>query len=711
MEVEGGSGSLRAVSPGTLSSRLTRVRNERFVGRDAEQALWRGALASDIPAFAVLWLHGPGGIGKSALLRCLAGIALEVGVEPLLLDAHELPTCHQPFRVLLGRALGVDDGADPVPALHAGGRRALLIDTAEILGPLEDWLREEFLPSLPLDCLVVFASRQPPHAAWRADAGWVELLRVVSLRNLSPSDSRRLLLARHVPEEQLATLLAATHGHPLALSLVADVISQGNSEELVSPATSPHILQALLERFAHDAPDDAHRNALYLAAHARITDEALLRDLVDPERASKLYAWLASLSFVQQSAQGLHLHELAAEVLHAELRRRDPTRFAAFHRRLREHHVEQVRKSTGALRLRHADELSWGQRFSPLARSCSDWSAARASYRSPLAEGDAERIVAHAERRGPEATRAVEYWLKHRPDAFVVIRFSAQHVAGFIFSLLLERLDGEAERVDALARAAFEYVEKTAPLRAGEVVHLAYAVEFDTPRELRTLMPHIQTEHILRWYHTPRLAWSFIRIGHGNPCWLKHMAEYGHVPGPVVRVDSKAHVLTGHDWRREPIDVYSQRIAEIELHGVAPRDVPQLVVLSEEAFASAVRQALKDLARPQLLANNPLCRSRLVMACQGMVSTRSDGDAELAQPSPEVQRLRTLLEAAAQSLRGGAKDERLFQVLERTYLEPALTQDIAAELVGLPFSTYRRYLGAAVSRVVAWLWERELTGA
>jgi hypothetical protein len=708
--METGIASARSAYPGTLASRLTRARNGRFVGREAEQALWRSALTSESPAFAVLWLHGPGGIGKSALLRCLASIAVELGVAPVSLDAREMPTCDQPFRALLSKALGVDEGADPVPALHAGGRRALLIDTAEILGPVEDWLREEFLPSVPLDCLVVLASRQPPQAAWRADAGWAELLRVVSLRNLSPSDAQRFLLARNVPEARVAALLAATHGHPLALSLVADVISQGDDEELASPASSPDILQALLERFTHDAPDDAHRDALYLAAHARVTDEALLRDLVEPERASKLYAWLGSLSFVEQSAQGLHLHELAAEVLHSELKRRDPARFAAFHRRLRQYHVQQVQTSTGALRIHHASELTWAQRFSPLLGPCCDWSAARACYRSSLAEGDAERIVAHARRRGPETAGAMEYWLKHCPDAFIVIRFSAQRVVGFIFSLVLERLDGEAEHVDALARAAFEYAERTAPLRTGEVVHFSYAIEFDPARESRTMLPHLSAERILRWHHTPRLAWSFLRVGRGNPDWLEGMAQCGHVLGPVARVDAKTCMLTAHDWRREPVNTYTERIAEIELHGVAPRDVPELVVLSEEAFAGAVRQALKDLSRPQLLIHNPLCRSRLVMGTPGALSAQASESGDAPALGAEALRLLRLLETAANSLRGGAKDERLFQVLEQTYLQPALTQDIAAELVGLPFSTYRRYLGAAVARVVAWLWARELNG-
>ena len=49
--------------------------------------------------------------------------------------------------------------------------------------------------------------------------------------------------------------------------------------------------------------------------------------------------------------------------------------------------------------------------------------------------------------------------------------------------------------------------------------------------------------------------------------------------------------------------------------------------------------------------------------------------------------------------------------MERTYLRPAPTQEAAAELLGLPFSTYRRHLSQGVGRIVAWLWDRELYGA
>jgi hypothetical protein len=49
------------------------------------------------------------------------------------------------------------------------------------------------LPHLPATALTVIAGRAPPSPDWRADPGWHDLLRVVSLRNLGAEESRRFL--------------------------------------------------------------------------------------------------------------------------------------------------------------------------------------------------------------------------------------------------------------------------------------------------------------------------------------------------------------------------------------------------------------------------------------------------------------------------------------------------------------------------------------
>jgi hypothetical protein len=69
-----------------------------------------------------------------------------------------------------------------------------------------------------------------------------------------------------------------------------------------------------------------------------------------------------------------------------------------------------------------------------------------------------------------------------------------------------------------------------------------------------------------------------------------------------------------------------------------------------------------------------------------------------------------VVRAAVDTLRDHSRDDKLLRALDRTYLRPAGTQERAAALLGLPFSTYRRHLTTGVDRVVAWLWDQEVYG-
>lgn len=62
------------------------------------------------------------------------------------------------------------------------------------------------------------------------------------------------------------------------------------------------------------------------------------------------------------------------------------------------------------------------------------------------------------------------------------------------------------------------------------------------------------------------------------------------------------------------------------------------------------------------------------------------------------------------ALRQHPRDDKLLRAVDRTYLHPAPTQEAAAEVLGLPFSTYRRHLTQGVGRIVAQLWDREVYG-
>jgi TolB-like protein/Flp pilus assembly protein TadD len=116
--------------------------------------------------------------------------------------------------------------------------------------------------------------------------------------------------------------------------------------------------------------------------------------------------------------------------------------------------------------------------------------------------------------------------------------------------------------------------------------------------------------------------------------------------------------------------------------------------LSQSGFAAALKEALRDYTRPDLLASNPLLHSSLMAqsACA------------------EASELKQLLSRAVETLFASPRDEKLRRVIELTYFRPAPKQEAVAERLGVPFGTYRRHLTTALSRLTKWLFEQEREG-
>jgi hypothetical protein len=124
----------------------------------------------------------------------------------------------------------------------------------------------------------------------------------------------------------------------------------------------------------------------------------------------------------------------------------------------------------------------------------------------------------------------------------------------------------------------------------------------------------------------------------------------------------------------------------------------QLIVLSEADFATAVRDALRDYTDAASLADNPLTRSRLVSGIAGRE----------APPAARAAALRKLLRESVESLQESPRLAKFHRAIYHTYFQPAVTQEQAAEILDLPFSTYRRHLRSGIEEVTARLWTREI---
>jgi len=115
--------------------------------------------------------------------------------------------------------------------------------------------------------------------------------------------------------------------------------------------------------------------------------------------------------------------------------------------------------------------------------------------------------------------------------------------------------------------------------------------------------------------------------------------------------------------------------------------------LSRVEFENAVKDALRQYTRTDALAASLLLQTRLL--------------ARRSTCAASVKDLREMLAETAGVLFANARDEKLYRVLELTYLNPVPKQEAAADRLGLSLSTYRRYLRASVERVCDWLWRQE----
>ena len=665
---------------GTVAARLRRARERRFVGRAGELELFRAALDTPEPPFTVLWVHGPGGVGKSALLRAFADSAADAGATATLLDLRDVEPSPSGFTTALGEP-----------------GRVLLLDTWESAAPLDGWLRERFLPALPADSVVVVAGRVPPSPGWRADAGWRDLLRVVSLRNLRPDDSRTYLHAAGVSERHHDRALSVTHGHPLALSLVADVMEQNG--ETFEPEHAPDVVKVLLERFIESIPTGRHRQALEVCAHTRLTTEALLREALglDRDEAAGLFEWLRGRSFVQQGPYGLFPHDLARDALDADLRWRDRDAYRELHLGIRGHVVRRIRTTTGQEQQRAVLDLMFLHRTNPVAQPYWEWSTLGQITADTAGPGDRDEIVQLVElHEGPASAALAEHWLDRQPEGFTVFRGGRGEVLGFLAIISLTGAAPADVEADPGTRSVWAWAQRHGPPRPGEeVTQLRFLVAKDAYQRTSPATNLVSVQCVRHWVGTERLAWNFLSVAEPE-YWAPLYAyiDYELAEGAGFEVGGRTYTSFTHDWRQRPLEPWLDLMAERELDAdfqppVQPERAAPQVALSQPEFEAAVRRALHDLHRPELLARSPLTRSRLASDAAG---------------------LRARLEAAVAALGEDPRADKLLRALDRTYLRPAPTQERAAELLGLPFSTYRRHLTAGLARVSAALWEAELYG-
>lgn len=268
--------------PLLLIERLNAECRRLFVGRQCECEQFQIAIQSTKLPFSVLHLSGSSGAGKTTLLREWMYLCQSWQVPVAYLNARSLAPTPAAFLDLLRSAMHLPEADAPTQVLATQlNRYVLLIDSYETLAPLDDWLRELFLPQISAQVLVVLAGRCPPTSTWRADPGWQTLLHSIALQNLTPEESQLYLRQRDIPVAQHPFMLSSAQGHPSTLSLLADAWTQGQKIDCcpVQPGATFN-REDLLTKVRDEISSSIHRKILKTDTIIRLLTEALLSELL-----------------------------------------------------------------------------------------------------------------------------------------------------------------------------------------------------------------------------------------------------------------------------------------------------------------------------------------------------------------------------------------------------------------------------------------------
>jgi hypothetical protein len=652
----------------TLSAVLDDARRRGFVGRSAELRSFAAALAGT-GAARVLFVHGPGGIGKSTLLDELRRRAADAGRPALLLHGRDV-----------GGSL--EEVAAAVAALPAAAGPVLLVDGYELLSRLDRWFREHLLPSLPADSVVVLAGREPPAAAWWADPGWRQLLRSHDLGAMPAAESVELLCRLGVPADLRERLAAIGRGHPLTLTLLAEASAGGSVPSRLDEL--PHLVAQLCRVLVREVPDADHRTGLATCAHAYRTTEDLLAATVGP-RAPEVWAWLRARPFVGHSGDGLHLHDLLRDVFDAEFAQRSPEAYVALHRTIRQHAVGRLLHPASLSRHRDATELMLLHRRSPLDREVQQLRDSGVLAVVPAAPADRAGVLAIVEAaEGAAAAELYSRWIDAQPAGLYVAR-SETGVEAFGLHVYVSDGDNPVPE-DPVVRAVLDGIARRSPLRPGERVGIGRGIgnRGAYQRDALAVLAG-SASSIVEWLTRPQ-AWTVVTALHED--FWRPFFEYLSF-GVLARVRYDGGDVTAYGWdrRRLALPDFLELTGRRELTGETgppPAELLRPAPLGRDAFDEAVRAALRELTRPDRLAAGPLAGTAL---------------------APD---LRGALLAGITRLGDEPRGELLRRVLDRTYVRPAPSQEAAAEVLGLPFSTYRRHLGRATARLTDLLWAVEV---
>ena len=651
----------------TLATRIARLDRERFVGRRGELERLAG-LFGDEPSASVVLLHGPGGIGKSTLLRELMRRGELAGWTPWIVEGRDLPP-------------DPDALEDALAGAQEAERPLLVLDTYERMTAIDGYLRQLLLPRMPERTVALIAGRTRPDPAW-SHGGWETLTVQVELGAFADAEALELLRAAGVGDDRRARHIAAwAGGSPLALTLAAEAAVADALWDPAAEPAPPEVVEPLIRRIFDADVEGPHAGVMAAAAIGRVITPGLLRDALPGIDAEASFAWLAQRSVAERLGDGVALHELVRKALRADLARSDPEFAQDLRVRIADH--LHARAIAGELRLTIdlADLVE-----SPAVRAGYSYQGATRYRIDALRPGDDVVIEQLLARRGMREWWApTRLFVEQSPERVAVARDAEDRLRGFLVAMTPANAPAFAEQdplVGPWLRHAREHAAGGAAVLWRDAIDFTRSPIDDPGTSPPALQALLNMAGILRaGLPNPRCA--YLPINPSDGLSRAFVEATGAQLVPELRYDAGRYTLDCYVLDFGPQGLLGLQRAVV--YAEAGRTLPGpgadgAAAAGSSDTVAAVRDALRDLHVPVRLARSPLATG--------------------AGTEERAASVRALVDDAAARAFGDTDDERLqARVLDRGYLHPAASHELAAGELHLSRATYFRRLRRAAERV------------
>jgi hypothetical protein len=624
-----------------------------LVGREREL----GSLAAELAAtnrVAAVYLHGPAGIGKTALLREATERAVAAGSSLLWIDGRDIAPVPDQLEDALGTA----------PSERT--RPLVVLDSFEHVEALGGYLRRVLVPSLPAGGAVLIASRRAPGPEWASRGGDGDFT-TLGVGALDGAGSAEVLRRHGVVGPAAERALGWAHGNPLALELAAASARQDPGH-----AAGAELGEELVARLVEERLQGPHLATLATAAIARVTTRDLLATSLVGADPDAEWEWLRGRDFVEPRGVGVAPHELVREAIRACVHREHPLLERELRRRVTDHLYAIATGAAGPLAVTDLTELA----ASPALHWGFSWRAASRLRVDGLRTGDLEavdRIVAG--RRHAAVWSGSRALLEEAPEHGTVARDAEERLCGLTLSLTPQTAPAAAAE-DPILGPRLAHARRLDRLEA--VIWRDMIAGPDRDPELFGLLG--MAGLLAATSGSPRHA--YLTINPALPGAREFAAAGGavHVPELDVRIGAEAvecHVL---DWGPGGV------LAAVRAHVYRELGLPEPPRPATDRTVSVevVRDAFRNLGVPAELARSPLARG-------GGVDERSESVR------------RALADAVDRAFTDAPGEELTQSVLRRGYLERSASHEAVAETLHLSRAAYFRRLRRGCERIATYL--------